>query len=78
MAALIPDEKCFVLASFIFFLANENGTGYIRDQCFRLKGDRASLDTPSKVFRLGVLLAFARGWLSAPTLRSRLRLVATN
>ena len=40
MAALIPDERCFVLG---YFLANENETGYIRDQCSHLQGDGASL-----------------------------------
>ena len=44
MAALIPDESCFVLASFIFFLGYENGTGHIWDQCCHLQGDGASLD----------------------------------
>ena len=32
MAALIPYERCFVLASSILSLANENRKGYIRDK----------------------------------------------
>ena len=42
MAALIPNERSFVLARLIFFLADENGTGYIQDQCCHLLSDGAS------------------------------------
>ena len=44
MAALIPDETCFISARF-FFLANENRTGYTWDQCTYLQGDVASFGT---------------------------------
>ena len=43
MAVLIREERCSITASLIFFLANENGTGFIRDQCCHLQGDGASL-----------------------------------
>ena len=42
MAALIPNERCFVLASYIF-LAYENGTGHIQDQGYHLQCDGATL-----------------------------------
>ena len=38
-----PGWKMFRF-SLIFFLANENGTGYFRDQCCHLQGDGASLE----------------------------------
>ena len=43
MAALILDERCFILACLILVRANENGTGYFWDQCCHLHGDGASL-----------------------------------
>ena len=43
MAALIPNERCVVLASIIFFLENQNATHYVDDQCSHLQGDGASL-----------------------------------
>ena len=44
MAALIPDERCFVFALLIFFLLIK----FIRDQCCHLQGDGASLVSVSK------------------------------
>ena len=43
MAALIPDKRCIILASFIFFLANQNATDHLWDQCCHLQGDGATL-----------------------------------
>ena len=51
MAALTPDERCFISASLIFFLANENETGYTWDQCCHLQGDGASLEWMIKFFK---------------------------
>ena len=52
MAALIPDERCFVLACFIIFLSYKNGKGHIWDQCCHLQGDGASLGTLPKLTTL--------------------------
>ena len=41
MEPLIMDERCVVFASFIFFLANQNTTGYIQDQCCHQQGGGA-------------------------------------
>ena len=41
MVALILDERCSEFAG-LFFLINQNGTGYIRDQCCHLQGEGAS------------------------------------
>ena len=38
-----PRWKMFCFSWLYFFLAYENGTGYIRDQCCHLQGDGASL-----------------------------------
>ena len=65
MAALIPDERCFVLG---YFLANENETGYIRDQCSHLQGDGASLgwgrhpSVLNKTYNLGATILMELAW----------------
>ena len=52
MAALIPEERFAILASFIFFLASQNATGW--DQCFHLQADGAPLGLQvSRLIRLG-------------------------
>ena len=56
MAALIPDERCFVL---VYFLANENETGYIQEQCSHLQGDGASLKRISCQLGVPVTLKFS-------------------
>ena len=43
MAALIPDERCVVLASSTFFLANQSTTGYTLYQCCHLQSDLSPL-----------------------------------